>query len=1831
MKLLNQFCLALAATLSAHADLVITEVMSSSSHPAGYNNGDWWELTNTGASSVDLSDYYWDDGDGFQVDGARFPAITLAAGESILIVDEDEADIPDFVASWGGGFRAFGRDQFLLPFAGSFNDFSGLGSGGDRVDLYNPTGTLVATVEFGVASPGQSFVWATDGTYLGLSSPGALNSQTALTDGAGDVGTDQGSPGLAFGSSAPAPPAFVSPTLFYWRQNVDLAFSGYSIAATDPNGDGISFSSPDAPAWLSLTDNGDYTVSLSGTPTEFGEVNFTLIATDDSPSALTTSVPVTIHVYNEASPIILNEFNAVSPSNFLNGGDASDDDDNLGDPKSDVFFGRIQGNGGNWFELVVVADGSPGSTLDMREWSIDIHSGGGTETIVLTDDAYWQSVPAGTILTFIDRTDHSDDITTPTRLNATSQLSSTGFLWSNIYVNDPFMVDQQASTFGDSFLVDNDDTQLTIRNTLGQPIFGPAGEGVPNEDTTLNGIPDTGGGVSSREVFKLEANPALGIDPLFADAFVNPSSPGRFNDGTSSSFGAPNEWSDAGTPNTQAFTPFVTTNSPPAFTTLPVVTNSGETYLYQIEVSDPDGDNVTISASELPEFLSLTDHGDGTATLNENRPIVASDIGEYPVRLNANDGNATLNTTPQSFILNVQSPDAEQRITLHQWDFEDDENLLDPAFTLGGGQLGVVDGPSTQVLAFTGGDFISQHLRINNPIGATVTFQLPTTGYRAIQLDFLTRRSGSGAGTQTLEYSTNGSDWITLENYSIANAPPQPRSFNFAAIEAADDNPDFAVRITFSEGSGGTAGNNRFDDVVLSGLPLAGTNLPPAADPENFPQQLAFSASDSASTIDLNSWIQDPDGDPISFLVSSSNSAVLTTELVGNSLTLTPVSTGESLVSITADDGENPPIEFTLRLLIFPTAHSLSTGSFTFNEWSSSEPSGSFPDHMIFLQSDQSDPPLDAPLAFAYQIPANDAAEAIDTDQPYNAQNRTRLNGLGSDGISFINTGRGRDLGSALVALDTTGQSDIQVGFTAGTILPNSREYALRLQYRIGLDGEWVDLLDDGAPVEYLRNAAADHTEVFAPITLPAELENQPLVHLQWRYYYLSGSSGPRAMLRLDDIIVSAQPSSGATNLAFDSADFTFTQSGFNPGTLTVRATDSIGLLDTSFNGTVTLSLSGTGTLGGTTSVNALNGIATFDNWIVTGGSGEFSLNASAAGLSPDSLGGFKLTSFPVFLPGGSATWNLDAHWSNDSTPNAISAQALVPPPAAGNRNVELSSPVTLGQLHFDNADSPGRNRLRESDLAGVLTFNAGLTDALLRIDGTGTGFVELNNQAGTVLNSNLTIEVNNIEGDADYGALRLRETWSGNGGITKLGPGVASWTGDGKNFSGPIAIEQGVLAFSSPATPANVSGIEVQNGGQLRLTSASSSSDPIRQYSFGGTLNLAGSGRSGVPTSEGQGVLGALRYEPGSLDNHAEVSTPVNLTNAAVVHVSNEFNLLTLSGPLSGAHALSKTGGGKLIISGDSSGFSGSLNIDNGLVAVNSNLNVPVTLAENSTLTGNGTVTTISGNGSIATQANQTLSANSATGINLSYQLDGSGLLRLTNASPLGAGLAPLNSVSLFLNEIPVGNSLSGLIFSDQAADLANLVASASWSIFVADPAGEVMFNNQSYSLSDLTIQQFNTVATTITVDATPIAGSTLELTFAGGLSGFNGWVSDNFSPEQQADPNISGPNASPLEDNVPNLLKYALGLTPLERVSDQQLNSSRDGNELVFRFHLDPSLTDITYQVEASNNLTEWNTTLFDSSAPPIDHNTPANIHEIRVAIDASQRFIRLKIVQN
>jgi hypothetical protein len=183
---------------------------------------------------------------------------------------------------------------------------------------------------------------------------------------------------------------------------------------------------------------------------------------------------------------------------------------------------------------------------------------------------------------------------------------------------------------------------------------------------------------------------------------------------------------------------------------------------------------------------------------------------------------------------------------------------------------------------------------------------------------------------------------------------------------------------------------------------------------------------------------------------------------------------------------------------------------------------------MVFQQSSMDDPRLIEEMTGPYHIPEDDyhGDDVGSIGFPYRLTRRTRINALEGDGISFINTGRERDLGAAMLAIDSRGLEDVVVSWKGGTVDANSRVYAIRLQYRIGYEGHFINLTDStGNYVEYRRNSQNGHSHDFNAILLPAEANDQAYVQLRWKYYFtgqqLDSNSGTRDELRLDDIVVS--------------------------------------------------------------------------------------------------------------------------------------------------------------------------------------------------------------------------------------------------------------------------------------------------------------------------------------------------------------------------------------------------------------------------------------------------------------------------------------------------------------------------------------------------------------------------------------------------------------------------------------------------------------------------------------------------------------------------------------
>lgn len=208
-----------------------------------------------------------------------------------------------------------------------------------------------------------------------------------------------------------------------------------------------------------------------------------------------------------------------------------------------------------------------------------------------------------------------------------------------------------------------------------------------------------------------------------------------------------------------------------------------------------------------------------------------------------------------------------------------------------------------------------------------------------------------------------------------------------------------------------------------------------------------------------------------------------------------------------------------------PTPYDLSTGDYSLTQWNSTNSAGTYPTGMYFHANSTADPAITA---------------AFDKDwtAAYNLTSGSRFEGRNTDGIGIVNTsgtnsGQGY-AGEIVLALKTLNQTQIKASWTGGFVDiagTSSRQYAIRMQYRIGSSGSWIDIYDasnnlvEYQNTDYLTLGASTpaSSQSFSGIILPSAVENQPLVQIRWVYYQKVSGSGNRPRYRVDDISITSQ------------------------------------------------------------------------------------------------------------------------------------------------------------------------------------------------------------------------------------------------------------------------------------------------------------------------------------------------------------------------------------------------------------------------------------------------------------------------------------------------------------------------------------------------------------------------------------------------------------------------------------------------------------------------------------------------------------------------------------
>jgi hypothetical protein len=437
----------------------------------------------------------------------------------------------------------------------------------------------------------------------------------------------------------------------------------FTVTATEVDGDTITLTGENLPANCVFKPNPSTALApiqrtFQWNPACTGIYDVVFQAADED-GTNTTTVTIKVTPARPEIELILNEANGVGRTKYLGSDFFGENNCN------DSFFGRIEGNGGNWMELVVVKDhadlrgwqlcwaepGDPISEPGITNWvptGEDCWFGGyyGVNgatvkqgVVTFSDDILWSDLRAGTIITIIESvmvtnqagalclngsdTDidvRSDDwwihvSTLDEATQGTPLLTST----SNITGENP-----------GEFVVGNDNWELMIKDNTGRTAFVPVGEGVPDW---------TGGSCSSVEGMFAKSHPHDILNVNYYD------------DTKWTSFGSHNVWDEGG--DSQDFS---TVRSavmvPPAMEALGDWTAVvGSEFIFTIDVEPTDGDSIYLHMTSGPPGASFTTN----ATSGEFRwtPAVA---GKYNASFAAIDQDGTESQSVSIYVVDPPSP-----------------------------------------------------------------------------------------------------------------------------------------------------------------------------------------------------------------------------------------------------------------------------------------------------------------------------------------------------------------------------------------------------------------------------------------------------------------------------------------------------------------------------------------------------------------------------------------------------------------------------------------------------------------------------------------------------------------------------------------------------------------------------------------------------------------------------------------------------------------------------------------------------------------------------------------------------------------------------------------------------------------------------------------------------------------------------------------------------------------------------------------------------------------------------------------------------------------------
>jgi len=515
--------------------------------------------------------------------------------------------------------------------------------------------------------------------------------------------TDNGSPNLAdselFDIVVTAPVANRAPVLtLISNQSVDENASlSIPLSAADADGDSMILSSSGLPAFCSLNDNlnGSGNISCNPSTGDNGTYTTTVTVTDNGTPNLADSDTFDIVVNTTAAnraPRLSNiqDGTVTEGETLIRALSATDRDGNaltfsatglpafcvlrdFGDGSGDITCNPVVSNAGTYTVTVTVTDDGTPNLSNSRSFDIVVTAAAANQAPVLGFIGNQSVIEDATLVVPLSASDPDVNSMTlsqtglPGFCSLTDNLNGTGNITCNPLTGN-------AGTYPITVTVtDNGSPNLTDFETFDIVVSAP----VVNQAPVLAAIGNQSVDENATLVVPISANDPdansvaftqVGL-PGFCALIDNLNGTGNITcnplTGNSGTYPVTVTVTDNGSPNLTDLETFDIVVSAPVVNQAPILKNIGDrvakenkTLDIDIEASDPDGDTLVFSTTNLPLFCSLTDNADGTGIISCSPSGL--DVGTYTYTITVTDNGSSPLSDSETISMRVRA-----RSTMH--------------------------------------------------------------------------------------------------------------------------------------------------------------------------------------------------------------------------------------------------------------------------------------------------------------------------------------------------------------------------------------------------------------------------------------------------------------------------------------------------------------------------------------------------------------------------------------------------------------------------------------------------------------------------------------------------------------------------------------------------------------------------------------------------------------------------------------------------------------------------------------------------------------------------------------------------------------------------------------------------------------------------------------------------------------------------------------------------------------------------------------------------------------------------------------------------------------